>query len=115
MMTLVLRFCKTGELVLVESADTSVARKACLQLQVSCRFKGYEKYRFFEDALLSVINLYSKQICSPVSNVVGSEEVAEAGKVFAKKIAILASSMKVDNWTVSVGFVFVQALPAHII
>lgn len=71
---------------------------AYLQLSEHRKFVDCQKdSACFQDALPSPIKVYVKQVLSPESYIVESEEVVEARNVFVKEMAVLASRRSVNN------------------
>lgn len=104
-----------GELVLDTCAGTLMTAKDCLRLSEHSRIYGCEMdAACFPDALPSQMEVYTKHVLSPCSNVAGNEHAVEASKVFLKEVIVFTSKRKVGSWTVLPVIVPVQTFPVHI-
>lgn len=81
----VYKFLEVGVLVLITCACSLVTAKYCLQLLEHCRFLGLERnLACFQDALLSLVEIYSKLVFGPESQIVGREKAVETSEVFVR-------------------------------
>lgn len=117
MIILVSKFSRPGQLVLDTCACTFATAKACVPLPMYRRLVGCETdLECFLDVLPSLVEVYAKTLLSPESDIVGSEKVVAAGKIFVKDMAALASRKTVDSWIVpSSGLLAVQNFPDYML
>lgn len=80
------------ELLLDTCAGAFATKKACLQVPEHVSLSRCEKdSTSFQNVLLSMVEVYEKQILNPEFEIAGSEEAVETSEVFMKEIEALLS------------------------
>lgn len=86
--------------------------KPRLELPEHRWFLGYERYSAcFQDALSWLVEVYPKRVLSPDSDTAGSRKPFEENRLIVREMAALASTRKVDIWSVQPELSAVQAFP----
>lgn len=97
-------FCKPENVMVQICVGTLASAKGCSQLPEHRKFVRCENdFVYSEDEILSLVELYAKQVLWPDFDIAESREAFTARKVFLRVMIALSLWRRADNWTVPPG------------